>query len=113
MVAKAQKRVMAGKKADRRRRAAFFLALPSLVVFIGIGFAPLALVAIWSLWTFDPDTYWIKPVWSLASYAVLLNSGRAAVLLQTAGLAALTAAVSTLLAVPAATVIRLLSGTRR
>ena len=91
-------------KVAGQRRAAFFLALPSLVVLIGIGFVPLALVAIWSLWSFDPDTYWIKPVWSLASYAALLKSGRAAVLLQTAGLAALTATASTLLAVPAATV---------
>jgi len=99
--------------AGRRRRAVFFLALPSLVVFIGIGCVPLALVAIWSLWSFDPDTYWIKPVWSLASYAALLHSGRADVLLQTTGLAALTAAASTLLAVPAATVIGLLSGRRR
>ena len=93
--------------AGRRRRAAFFLALPSLVVVIGIGFVPLALVALWSFWSFDPDTYWIKPDWSLTSYAALLNSGRADVLLQTAGLAALTATVSTLLAVPAATVIGL------
>src|SRR6266852_3586940 len=104
---------MADKAAGRRRRAAFLLALPSFAVFIGIGFVPLALVAIWSLWSFDSDTYWIKPVWSLASYAALLKSGRAAVLLQTAGLAALTATVSTLLAVPAATVIVLLSPPRR
>src|SRR5882762_5192766 len=99
--------------AGRRRRAAFFLALPSLVVFIGIGCVPLALVAIWSFWSFDPGTYWIKPVWSLASYAGLLKSGRADVLLQTVGLAALTATASTLLAVPAAAVISLLSGPRR
>jgi ABC-type spermidine/putrescine transport system permease subunit I len=104
---------MPDKAAGRRRRAAFFLALPSLVVFIGIGFVPLVLVAIWSFWSFDPDTYWIKPDWSLASYAALLKSGRAAVLLQTAGLAALTATASTLLAVPAATFISLLSGPRR
>jgi putative spermidine/putrescine transport system permease protein len=103
---------MPNKVAGRRRRAAFFLALPSLAVFIGIGFVPLALVAIWSLWSFDPDTYWIKPVWSLASYDALLKSGRAAVILQTAGLAALTATASTLLAVPAATVIGLLSPRR-
>jgi len=103
---------MPGTVAGRRQRAAFFLALPSLVVFIGIGCIPLALVAIWSLWSFDPDTYWIKPVWSLASYAALLKSGRADVLLQTAGLAALTATASTLLAVPAATVIGLLSPRR-
>jgi ABC-type spermidine/putrescine transport system permease subunit I len=113
MVEQAQERVMPDNMARRRRRAAFFLALPSLVVFIGLGFVPLALVAIWSFWSFDPDTYWIKPVWSLESYATLLKSGRAAVLLQTAGLAALTAMASTLLAVPAATVIGLLSGPRR
>src|SRR5882762_10272586 len=113
MVAQAQERVMPDKAVGRRRRAAFFLALPSFVVFIAIGFVPFALVAIWSLWSFDPDTYWIKPVWSLASYAALLKSGRADVLLQTAGLAALTATASTLLAVPAATVIALLSGPRR
>jgi ABC-type spermidine/putrescine transport system permease subunit I len=71
------------------------------------------IVAIWSFWSFDPDTYWIKPVWSLASYAAVLNSGRDSVLLQTAGLAALTATASTLLAVPAATFIALLSGPRR
>src|SRR5258708_7577913 len=104
---------MPDQAAGRRRRAAFFLALPSLVVFIGIGFVPLALVAIWSFWSFDPDTYWIKPVWSVASYGALLNSGRDTVLLQTAGLAALTATASTLLAVPAATFIALLSGPRR
>src|ERR1700675_5192697 len=113
MVAQAQDRVMPHKGAGRRARAAFFLALPSFVVFIGLGFVPLALVAIWSLWSFDPDTYWIKPVWSLASSAALLKGGRAPVLLQTAGLAALTATLSTLLAVPAATVIALLSGPRR
>src|ERR1700687_1951198 len=113
MVAKAEERVMPDQVAGRRRRGAFFLALASLVVFTGIGFVPFALVATWSLWSFDPDTYWIKPVWSLASYAALLKSGRADVLLQTAGLAALTATASTLLAVPAATVIGLLSGPRR
>src|ERR1700692_37623 len=105
MVAQDEERVMPDKVAGRRRRAAFFLGLPSFVVFMGIGFVPLALVAIWSLWSFDPDTHWIKPVWSLASYAALLKSGRGAVLLQTAGLAALTAPASTFLAVPAATVI--------
>src|SRR6202008_71550 len=62
---------------------------------------------------FDPDTYWIKPVGSLASYAALLNSGRVTVLLRTGGLAALTATVSTLLAIPAASAIGLLSGPRR
>lgn len=101
------------KVARRRQRTAFLLALPSLVVFVGIGFIPLVLMATWSLWTFDADTYWVKPVWSLASYAALLEGGRAIVFLRTAGLAAATATVSTLLAVPAATVVGLLSGPRR
>ena len=105
--------MMPGKAAARRRRAAFFLALPSLVIFLGIGLVPLALIALWSFWSVDPDTYWIKPTWSLASYAALLQSGREAVFLRTAGLAALTATASTLLAVPAATAIALLSGPRR
>src|ERR1700726_5146230 len=113
MVAQAQERVMPDKVAGRRRRAAFFLGLPSFVVFIGLGFVPVALVAIWSLWGVDPDTYWIKPVWSLASYAALLKSGRATVLLQTAGLAALTGTGSTLLAVSAPTGVALFSGPRR
>jgi len=104
---------MPDQVAGRRRRAAFFLALPSLVIFLGIGLVPLALIAVWSFWSFDPDTYWIKPAWSLASYAALLKSGREAVFLQTAGLAAVTATASTLLAVPAATAISLLSGPRR
>jgi len=104
---------MPDQVAGRRRRAAFFLALPSLVIFLGIGLVPLALIAVWSFWSFDPDTYWIKPVWSLTSYVALLKDGRASVLLRTAGLAGLTAAASTLLAVPAATVVGLLSGRRR
>jgi putative spermidine/putrescine transport system permease protein len=99
--------------AGRRRGAAFVLALPSLLVFVGIGFVPLALIAIWSFWSFDLDTYRIKPVWSLASYRELLENGRATVFLRTAGLAALTATACTLLAVPAATVVGLLSRPRR
>ena len=99
--------------AGRRRGAAFALALPSLVVFVGIGFVPLALIATWSFWSFDLDTYRIKPVWSLASYRELLENGRATVFLRTAGLAALTATACTLLAVPAATAVGLLSRPRR
>jgi putative spermidine/putrescine transport system permease protein len=104
---------MPDQAAGRRRRAALFLALPSLVIFLGVGLVPLAHIAIWSFWSFDPDTYWIKPTWSLASYAALLKSGRETVFLRTAGLAALTATASTLLAVPAASAISLLSGPRR
>lgn len=95
------------------RPATFFLAFPSLLILLGVGFVPLALTATWSFWSFDSDTYWIKPVWSLASYAALLENGRTTVFLRSAGLAALTATVSTLLAVPAAMVVGLLTGPRR
>ena len=100
------------KVARRQQRAAFLLALPSIVVFVGAGLIPLALIATWSLWSFDADTYWVKPVWSFASYAALLEEGRASVFFRTAGLAAVTATASTLLAVPAATVVGLLTGPR-
>ncbi len=119
MVAEIEKRVVPHELAPdesvgaRWRPAGFLLALPSLAVFVGVGFIPLALIAMWSFWSFDPDTYWIKPAWSFASYAALLENGRATVFLRTAGLAALTATASTLLAVPAATVVGLLSGPRR
>jgi putative spermidine/putrescine transport system permease protein len=97
----------------RRRPTAFFLALPSLAVLVGLGFTPLALIATWSFWSFDVDTYWIKPAWSLASYASLLENGRATVFLRSASLAALTATISTLLAVPAAAAVSLLTRPRR
>jgi putative spermidine/putrescine transport system permease protein len=101
------------RSAGRLGRPAFLLAIPSLVVLVGLGLIPLALITFWSFWRFDPGTYWIKPDWTLASYAALLETGRAPVLVRTAGLAALTAALSTLLAVPAATMVALLSGRRR
>ena len=99
--------------AGRLARPAFLLALPSLAVLVGLGLVPLVLIAMWSFWSFDPATYWIRPDWTLASYAALLQTGRMPVLLRTAELALLTAALSTLLAVPAATVVGVLSGRRR
>jgi len=99
--------------AGRLARPALLLALPSLAVLVGLGLVPLALIAMWSFWSFDPATYWIKPDWTLASYAALLQTGRMPVLLRTAELALLTAALSTLLAVPAGTVVGVLSGRRR
>src|SRR5580658_9330066 len=102
MVAKVEERLMHDEPRPRenvrarRQAATFFLALPSLTVVVGLGLIPLSLIATWSFWSFDPDTYWIKPDWSLASYAAILENGRANVFLRTAGLAALTAAASTL-----------------
>ncbi|WP_235981777.1 ABC transporter permease [Methylobrevis albus] len=88
-------------------------ALPAALLVVGLGLAPLALIAFWSFWRFDPATYWITPDYTLASYAALMDTGRLPVLLRTLGLSALTAALATLLALPAAAVIGLMSGPRK
>ncbi len=59
------------------------LIAPPLAVVALIGVAPLALVVVWSFWTWDPSTYWIKPDLSLAGYAGILDAGRWTVILST------------------------------
>jgi putative spermidine/putrescine transport system permease protein len=97
----------------RLRRPALALSLPALFVLVGIGVVPLLVIMVWSFWSFDPDTYWITPDWTLASYQALFETGRFPVLVRTTGLALLTAAVATLLAFPAAAVIGMMSGRAR
>jgi putative spermidine/putrescine transport system permease protein len=99
--------------AGRLRRPAFLLALPSLAVLAGLGLGPLLLIAVWSFWRFDPATYWIKPDFTLASYVDVFGTGRVPVLVRTAWLAALTAAISIALALPAASAIALFGRPRR
>ena len=99
--------------AGRLRRPALLLALPSLVVLVGIGLVPLVIITVWSFWSFDPDTYWIKPEWTLASYAALFDTGRLPVLVRTSWLALLTAGIATVFAFPAATIIGMMSRPRR
>jgi len=98
--------------AGRLRRPALLLALPPLAALMGLGLAPLLLIAVWSFWRFDPSTYWIKPDLTLVSYFDLFSTGRAPVLARTAWIAGLTAAISTLVALPAATVIALFGRSR-
>ncbi len=38
------------------RRASSLRAPVSSLVFVEVGFIPLALIATWSFWSFDPDT---------------------------------------------------------
>ena len=80
---------------------------------IAIGLVPLVIITVWSFWSFDPDTYWIKPEWTLASYAALFDTGRFPVLLRTTWLALLTAGIATVFAFPAATIIGMMSRPRR
>jgi putative spermidine/putrescine transport system permease protein len=114
MVAEASQRLMRPQsRAGRLCRPAFVLSLPAMAVLIGLGLLPLALIAIWSFWSFDPVTYWIKPELTFASYRALFETGRFPVFVRTVGLAGITAIFSAILAFPAAAIIGLMSGPRR
>lgn len=99
--------------ADRLRRPAILLSAPVLIVLIGAGLIPLVLIAFWSFWSFDPATYWIKPEFTFNSYRALLGTGRLPVFVRTTGLAALAAALCTILAFPSSAIIGMMSGPRR
>jgi putative spermidine/putrescine transport system permease protein len=101
------------QKAGRLTRPAVILSLPALLVLIGLGLVPLLLITFWSLWSFDPATYWIKPVMTLASYRALAETGRLPVFVRTIGLAAVAAAFCTAIAFPASVAIGLMSSPRR
>jgi putative spermidine/putrescine transport system permease protein len=92
-------------------RAASLIALP-LVVMLLVGLAPLLTILVWSFWTWDPNTYWIKPDPSLAGYAAILQAGRWTVLLDTMGKALLAALLCLVFAYPLAYVIHFLAGRR-
>lgn len=112
-MAEAAQRVTAPRLfAGRIGRPAFLLALPPLIVLAAFGAAPLLLIVVWSFWTFDPATYWIKPDFTLVNYLGALSPDRTPVLARTAGLALLTAAISTAIAVPAASALCLFARSR-
>ncbi|MEM8665364.1 MAG: ABC transporter permease, partial [Pseudomonadota bacterium] len=85
--------------------------LPILALLV-LGVGPLAVILVWSFWTWDPTTYWIKPEFSLAGYAAIGTAGRWTVLLSTLGQAAGAAAICTALGLPIAYAIRFLAGRR-
>jgi putative spermidine/putrescine transport system permease protein len=113
MVAKAPQRMRRSSILGQLARPALALSVPALAVVVGLGVVPLLLVAFWSFWSFDPDTYWIKPTLTLHAYRALFETGRIPVFERTAGLAALTASFCAVLAFPAAIVIGLMSRPRR
>jgi len=92
-------------------RVPFLLALPLVAVLV-LGLAPLLTIAVWSFWTWDPSTYWIKPEPSLAGYLGILNAGRWTVLLATLAKALLAAVLCLILAYPLAYAIHFLAGRR-
>lgn len=86
-----------------------FTPLAALLV---LGLGPLAVVLVWSFWTWDPSTYWIKPNFSLAGYQAIGTAGRWTVLLATLAKAIGAATICVVLAFPIAYAIRFLAGRR-
>lgn len=88
------------------------LVAPPLAVVALLGVLPLALVVVWSFWTWDPSTYWIKPELSLAGYGAILDAGRWTVILSTLAKAIAAAIICTILAYPLAYAIQVMAGPR-
>lgn len=86
-------------------KTALLLGLPGFVMVVLLSLVPLALVLMWSFWSWDPATYWIKPDLTLAAYGKILDAGRWTVLLSTAFKAAATGFFCLLIGFPAAYVI--------
>ncbi|OLP62671.1 spermidine/putrescine ABC transporter [Xaviernesmea oryzae] len=93
-------------------RRPFALLAPPLLAILLLGAVPLVLVLVWSFWTWDPATYWIKPDMSLAGYSAILDAGRWTVIVSTLLKAAGTATLCVFLAFPIAYVVQFLSGPR-
>lgn len=94
------------------RGAGIKLLLPPLSIIILLGILPLVVILVWSFWSWDPSTYWIKPDFSLAGYAGILKDGRWTVIVSTLAKALLTAGICLLLAYPAAYAVQFLAGRR-
>ncbi|WFS04376.1 ABC transporter permease [Rhizobium tumorigenes] len=88
------------------------LMTPPLLAILTLGLAPLTIVLVWSFWSWDPQTYWIKPDLSLAGYEAILDAGRWTVIVSTLVKAFATAFLCLLIAYPTAYAIHFLAGRR-
>lgn len=95
-----------------RLSIASLLMTPPLLAILALGLAPLAVVVVWSFWSWDPLTYWIKPDLSLAGYAGILDAGRWTVIVWTLVKAFATAVLCLLIAYPTAYAVHFLAGRR-
>ncbi|KAA3518718.1 ABC transporter permease [Agrobacterium vitis] len=93
-------------------RLPVLLMAPPLLALLALGLAPLLVVLVWSFWSWDPLTYWIKPDLSLAGYAAILQAGRWTVIVSTLAKAFLTAGICLVFAYPAAYAVHFLAGRR-
>jgi len=90
----------------------FGLVFLPLTAILALGLAPLAVVVVWSFWVWDPSTYWIKPDFSLAGYAAILEAGRWTVILSTLVKALLAALICLVIAYPTAYAVTFLASRR-
>lgn len=90
----------------------FLLAMPAALVMALLAVAPLTVIVVWSFWTWDPATYWIRPDFSLAGYLSILDAGRWGVIVGALGKAFLSAALCILIGYPAALAVHFLAGRR-
>jgi ABC-type spermidine/putrescine transport system permease subunit I len=93
------------KEEPGMNKTAIALMLPSLVVVVLLCLVPLSLVIVWSFWSWDPATYWIKPDLTIAAYQKILQAGRWQVLVDTVLKAGLTGVICLFIGFPAAYVI--------
>ncbi len=88
------------------------LMAPPLLAILAFALVPLIVVVVWSFWSWDPVTYWIKPDLSLAGYAGILEAGRWTVIVSTLVKAFGTALLCLLIAYPTGYAIHFLAGRR-
>lgn len=90
----------------------FALGSPALLLTLILGFAPLAVVVVWSFWAWDPATYWIRPDLSLAAYAQIGEVGRWWVIATSLFKAALAALACLVVGYPAALAVHFVASRR-
>ena len=93
-------------------RRGLTLATPGFLLVLVLGFLPLAVIFVWSFWTFDPATYWIRPDLSLAAYAEIGQVGRWWVIIASFLKAGLAALLCLLVGYPAALAIHFVASRR-
>jgi putative spermidine/putrescine transport system permease protein len=93
-------------------RRGLALATPGFLLALILGFLPLAVIFVWSFWTWDPATYWIKPDLTLAAYAQIGEAGRWQVIITTLMQAAGAGLICLLVGYPAALAIHFVASRR-
>lgn len=93
-------------------RRGLVLAAPGLLAALLLCFLPLAVIVVWSFWTWDPATYWIRPDLSFSAYEQIGDVGRWKVIVTSLLKAGLTGLLCLLLGYPAALAIHFVASRR-